>query len=133
MEVLWESGNSRMMQYEHGQSRIGATLWDDLPAYIENSPVFFADKINTPLLMMHNDGDGAVPWTQGLELFTAMKRLGKPCWMLTYNGEEHNLKNRANSVDLSVRMMQFFDFYLKDADCPDWLEAGVPAVEKGMK
>lgn len=131
--IRWESGNSRMMQYEHGQSRIGATLWEDLPAYIENSPVFYADKINTPLLMMHNDNDGAVPWTQGLELFTAMKRLSKPCWMLTYNGEEHNLKGRANSVDLSIRMMQFFDFYLKDADCPEWLNTGVPAVEKGMK
>lgn len=131
--IRWESGNSRMMQYEEGQSRIGATLWEDLPSFIENSPVFFADRINTPLLIMHNDGDGAVPWTQGIELFTAMKRLNKPCWMLTYNGEEHNLKNRANCMDLSVRMMQFFDHYLKDGECPGWLETGVPAVWKGMK
>ncbi len=131
--IRWESGNSRMMQYEGGQSRIGATLWEDLPAYVENSPVFFADKINTPLLLMHNDSDGAVPWTQGIELFTAMKRLNKPCWMLTYNGEEHNLKNRPNCVDLSIRMMQFFDYYLKDAECPEWLDTGVPAIWKGMK
>jgi dipeptidyl aminopeptidase/acylaminoacyl peptidase len=131
--IRWESGNSRMMQYEDGQSRIGATLWEDLPAYIENSPVFFADRITTPLLLMNNDSDGAVPWTQGIELFTAMKRLGKPCWMLNYNGEEHNLKNRPNCVDLSVRMMQFFDYYLKDSECPDWLETGVPAVWKGIK
>ncbi|MDD3741083.1 MAG: prolyl oligopeptidase family serine peptidase, partial [Bacteroidales bacterium] len=128
-----EGGNSRMMQYEEGQSRIGANMWENLPAYIENSPVFYADKINTPLLMMHNDGDGAVPWSQGIELFLAMKRLNKPVWLLNYNGEEHNLKNRANCKDLSVRMSEFFDYYLKDAPCPKWLEIGVPAVWKGSR
>lgn len=128
-----EGGNSRMMQYEEGQSRIGANMWGNLPAYIENSPVFYADKINTPLLMMHNDGDGAVPWSQGVELFLAMKRLNKPVWLLNYNGEEHNLKNRANCKDLSVRMSEFFDYYLKGAPCPQWLEQGVPAVWKGSR
>jgi len=128
-----EGGNSRMMQYEEGQSRIGANMWENLPAYIENSPVFYADKINTPLLMMHNDGDGAVPWSQGVELFLAMKRLNKPVWLLNYNGEEHNLKNRANCKDLSIRMSEFFDYYLKDTPCPQWLEQGVPAVWKGSR
>ncbi len=131
--IRYGSGQSRMMQYEEGQSRIGGTLWESLPEYIENSPVFYADRINTPLLIMHNDGDGAVPFTQGVELFVAMKRLGKPAWLLNYNGEEHNLKGRANCKDLSNRMTDFFDFYLMDAGNPDWLINGAPAIYKGKK
>ena len=79
---------------------------------------------------MHNDNDGAVPWYQGIELFMAMRRLNKPCWMLTYNGESHNLRRRANRKDLSVRTMQFFDFYLKGAKEPVWMNSGVPAYKK---
>lgn len=131
--VRMESGQSRMMQYEQGQSRIGGTLWNELPAYIENSPVFFADQINTPLLIMHNDGDGAVPFSQGVELFLAMKRLGKPAWLLNYNGEEHNLKQRANCVDISNRETDFFDYYLMDKGNPEWLIDGVPALYKGQR
>ncbi|MBI9057153.1 MAG: S9 family peptidase [Labilibaculum sp.] len=129
--IRWGSGMSRMFQYEHTQSRIGGTLWNSTLQYIENSPVFFAPKIETPLLMMHNDNDGAVPWYQGIELFVAMRRLQKPCWMLTYNDEAHNLKKRPNRVDLSIRTMQFFDYYLKGKSAPVWMTEGIPAVKKG--
>ncbi len=129
--IRWGSGMSRMFQYEHTQSRIGGTLWDKFSKYVENSPVFFAPQIETPLLIMHNDNDGAVPWYQGIEMFMAMRRLNKPVWMLTYNNEEHNLTRRANSIDLSIRMMQFFNHYLKGESAPAWLEYGIPAVEKG--
>ncbi len=129
--IRWESGMSRMFQYEKNQSRIGGTLWDKRDLYIENSPLFFVDKVTTPLLIMANDNDGAVPWYQGIELFTAMRRLGKQSWMLTYNGEAHNLTLRKNSKDLSVRMMQFFDHFLKDAPMPVWMKDGVPAINKG--
>jgi len=129
--IRWGSGLSRAFQYEDSQSRIGGTLWDKLPLYILNSPVFFADRVETPLLMMHNDHDGAVPWYQGIELFTAMRRLHKPVWMLVYNGAPHNLSRRADMEDLTVRMQQFFDFYLKDAPEPSWIKYGVPAIDKG--
>ena len=129
--IRWGSGMSRMFQYEHTQSRIGGTLWDKFSKYVENSPVFFVPQIQTPLLMMHNDNDGAVPWYQGIEMFVAMRRLNKPAWMLTYNNEEHNLTRRANSIDLSIRMMQFFDHYLKGKPAPIWMTDGIPAVEKG--
>lgn len=130
--IRWGSGMSRMFQYEETQSRIGGTLWEKPWRYIENSPVFFADKVETPLLIMHNDKDGAVPWYQGIELFVALRRLNKPAWMLTYNGAPHNLKRRADSKDLSIRMQQFFDHYLKGAPAPVWMEYGVPAIDKGM-
>ena len=129
--IRWESGMSRMFQYEKTQSRLGGTLWDTPMRYIENSPIFWADKVNTPLLMMHNDEDGAVPWEQGIEYFVALRRLGKPVWMLNYNGEAHGLRKEVNRKDWTIRMQQFFDHYLLDAPPPVWLEQGVPATEKG--
>lgn len=129
--IRWGSGLNRQFQYEKSQSRIGATLWQNREAYIKNSPLFFADKITTPLLIMHNDNDGAVPWYQGIELFTAMKRLNKKVWLLQYNGEEHNLMERKNRKDLSVRLGQFFDYYLKGSKPASWIINGLPATQKG--
>lgn len=130
--IRWESGMSRMFQYEKGQSRIGATLWDNTELYIKNSPVFKACQVETPLLIMHNDNDGAVPWYQGIELFVGLRRLNKPVWMLVYNNEEHNLTQWPNRVDLSIRMKQFFDHYLIEKSPPAWMTLGIPALEKGI-
>lgn len=128
--IRWETGVSRAFQYEKTQSRIGGTLWDKPMNYIENSPLFYANQVQTPLLLMHNDADGAVPWQQGIELFSALRRLNKPVWMLVYNGEGHNLTQRHNSKDLSIRMYQFFDYHLKDAPMPIWMKEGRTSVEK---
>jgi dipeptidyl aminopeptidase/acylaminoacyl peptidase len=129
--VRYGSGVLRQMQYEHGQSRIGGTPWDSFTKYVENSPLFGVDRIQTPLMIMSNDKDGAVPHTQGIELYSAMRRLGKPCWMVVYNDEDHNLVQRKNRKDLSIRLSQFFDHFLKDAPMPVWMKEGVPATEKG--
>ena len=131
--IRWESGMTRAGQYENGQSRIGKTLWDEggLDLYIENSPIFHADKVETPLLIMHNDNDGAVPWYQGIEYFSDLRRLGKPCWLLEYNNEAHNLVERRNCKDLTKRLQQFFDHYLKDEPMPAWMKTGVPTDRKG--
>jgi len=129
--IRWGTGMSRMFQYERTQSRIGATLWDAEPLYIENSPLFRANKIETPVLMLHNDDDSAVPWYQGIEFFVALRRLGKPVWLLNYNGEPHGLVKYQNRKDFAVRMQQFFDHYLKGAPEPVWMAEGVPAVLKG--
>lgn len=129
--IRWGSGLNRQFQYERTQSRIGKTIWEAPELYVENSPVFHLPKVETPLLIMHNDADGAVPWYQGIELFTGLKRLGKPVWMLNYNGDDHNLMKNANRIDLSIRMRQFFDHYLLDAPAPVWLEDGLPALQKG--
>ncbi len=129
--IRWESGVNRQFQYEKTQSRIGATLWEKPNLYIENSPLFHVPKIKTPLVIMHNDADGAVPWYQGIELFTAMRRLGKQVWMLNYNGEAHNLRERRNQKDISIREQQYFDWLLKGEKPPKWITEGVPAVKKG--
>lgn len=131
--IRWGSGMSRAFQYEKSQSRIGKPLWEAPELYIENSPVFFADRVNTPLLIMHNDEDGAVPWYQGIEYFSALRRLQKPVWMLVYNGAPHNLSRWPDRMDLDKRMMQFFDHYLKDAPAPIWMTEGIPAIKKGIE
>lgn len=131
--IRWATGRSRQFQYEQTQSRLGGSLWEKPHLYYENSPIFFADKIETPLLIMHNDDDGAVPWYQGIELFTALRRLQKPAWMLSYNDEAHNLRGRGNRMDLSIRMHQFFDHFLKGDPPPKWLKYGRPAIDKGRE
>ncbi|MFN3189846.1 MAG: S9 family peptidase [Aureliella sp.] len=131
--IRWGSGMSRMFQYEKTQSRIGGTLWEAREQYISNSPLFTADRINTPLLILHNDEDTAVPWYQGIELFVALRRLEKPAWMLNYNGEPHWVMKDANRMDFAIRMQQFFDHYLKGDPMPVWMADGIPAVDKGKK
>jgi dipeptidyl aminopeptidase/acylaminoacyl peptidase len=128
--IRWGPGIPRQFQYEHTQSRIGGTLWQYPLRYIENSPIFMADRVTTPLLMLHNDHDDAVPWYQGIEYFLALRRLNKEVYMFTYNGEPHGLHRRADQKDYSIRLQQFFDYYLKGADKPNWMEHGIPFIEK---
>jgi dipeptidyl aminopeptidase/acylaminoacyl peptidase len=129
--IRWESGVSREFQYEKTQSRIGATLWEKPELYIQNSPLFQLPKVKTPVVIMSNDADGAVPWYQGIEMFSALRRLNKPVWLLVYNGEAHNLVQRQNRKDIQIREQQFFDHYLKGAPMPVWMAKGVPAIDKG--
>ena len=128
--IRWESGMSRQFQYEQTQSRIGKDLWNGLELYMENSPLFRLPNVQTPVLIMHNDNDGAVPWYQGIEMFMGLRRLGKPAWLLEYNDEAHNLKERRNRKDLTIRLQQFFDHYLKGAPEPAWMRDGVPTMKK---
>jgi dipeptidyl aminopeptidase/acylaminoacyl peptidase len=129
--IRWETGMNRQFQYEKTQSRIGATLWEKPELYIENSPLFKLPNVSTPVVIMSNDADGAVPWYQGIEMFSGLKRLGKPAWLLNYNNEAHNLMQRQNRKDIQIREQQFFDYYLKGAKAPVWMTKGVPATEKG--
>ena len=98
--------------------------------YIENSPLFMADRVKTPVLMIHNDADDAVPWYQGIEFFLALRRLGKEVYMFTYNGEPHGLRRRPDQKDYAMRLQQYFDHYLKGAPAPDWMVRGIPYLEK---
>ncbi len=129
--IRWGTGLNRQFQYEKTQSRIGATLWERQDLYIKNSPLFSLPKVKTPLVIMHNDADDAVPWYQGIELYTGLRRLQKPVWFLNYNGEAHNLVERKNRKDIQIREQQFFDWLLQGAPQAKWLKEGVPAVMKG--
>lgn len=128
--IRWGSGLARSFQYEHQQSRIGGTPWSTPLRYIENSPLFDMDKVETPILIMHNDADGHVPWYQGIEYFVALKRLQKPTWLLNYTGEPHWPMQMPNRLDFQRRMSQFFNHYLKQAPMPDWMLDGVKATKQ---
>lgn len=123
------TGIARQFQYETGQSRIGASLFAAPQKYIENSPVFYADRIQTPLMIMFGDKDDAVPWEQGVEMYLAMRRAGKDVVFLQYEDEPHHLKKYPNKLDYSIRMMQYFDHYLKGKPAPEWLSKGEAYVE----
>ena len=128
--IRWGTGLPRQFQYEKTQSRIGGSLWEDPLRFIENSPLFQIDRIKTPVLILQNDNDDAVPWYQGIEFFLSMRRLGKEAYLFNYNGEPHGLRRRPDQKDYTVRMQEFFDFLLKDAPKPAWMEKGIPYIER---
>jgi dipeptidyl aminopeptidase/acylaminoacyl peptidase len=131
--IRWGSGLVREFQYEKDQSRIGATPWDRLDLYIENSALFHITNIHTPYLTIANDADGAVPWYQGIEFLTAMRRLGKEAYMFEFDGEDHNLRGREQQKYWTVHLDEFFDHYLKGAPEPSWMTHGVDYLNRGQR
>ncbi len=128
--IYWNTGSTNQTIFETSQGRLTTGYWDNMDAYQRNSPVYFAQHVETPLLLMHNDKDGAVDFTQGVEYYNTLRRLEKPVIMLQYVGENHGLRQRPNQIDYATRMMEFIDHYLKRVEAPEWLEKGVPHLEK---
>ncbi len=131
--IRWGSGMSRAWQYEKAQSRIGGPPWERSLQFIENSPIFWVERVQTPYLTIHNDEDDAVPWYQGIEFFTAMRRLSKPAWMFVFNGEKHGLRQRENQKYWTIHLDEFFDHYLKGTPEPEWMKKGVTYLERGKR
>ena len=127
--IYKNSGGTNGAIFESSQGRFTSGPWDNWAAYTRNSPVAHAKNVKTPLIILHNDLDGAVDFTQGVEYYNTLRRLGKPVIMLEYPGENHGLARPANQQDYTVRMKEFFDHYLKGAAAPDWLQYGVPRLK----
>jgi dipeptidyl aminopeptidase/acylaminoacyl peptidase len=123
--IYWNSGSANQPIFESSQGRFEGGYWDNIEAYTRNSPVYFAENVKTPLIILHNDKDGAVDWNQGIEYFNTLRRLGKSVVMLQYKGENHGLRKPENQRDYTIRMRQFFDHHLKGKPAPDWLKEGV--------
>jgi dipeptidyl aminopeptidase/acylaminoacyl peptidase len=128
--IRWGSGLARQFQYEQGQSRLSGSLWEARDEYIDNSPVFFADRIHTPLLILHGDEDDAVPWWQSIELYLAMRRLDREAVFLQYRGEPHHPQKYANKLDWAMKMKEWLDYYLKDAPPAAWITQGLSYAGK---
>jgi predicted peptidase len=117
-----------------GAVRMGAAPWDIPDIYIKNSPIFYANQVKTPLLIMHNKQDGVVPFEQSLEMFIALRSLHQKVWLVQYDGENHVLGiHSPASLDFTIRQEQFFDHFLKDAPIPIWMSEGIPTDLKGVK
>jgi len=131
--IRLESGNVRESQYETGQSRIGATPWDRTDLYIENSALFHIRNVNTPYMTIANELDGAVPQSQGIEFFTALRRLRKEAYLFSFDGEDHNLKGREQQKYWTVHLDEFFDHFLRGKPAPDWMRDGVDFLHRGQR
>jgi dipeptidyl aminopeptidase/acylaminoacyl peptidase len=127
--IYWNTGSANQPIFESSQGRFTGGYWDNLEAYERNSPVYHAKNVKTPLLLLHNDKDGAVDWNQGIEYFNTLRRLEKPVVLLQYKGENHGLAKLANRKDYTVRMREFFDHYLMGKEAPSWLKEGVPHLK----
>jgi dipeptidyl aminopeptidase/acylaminoacyl peptidase len=127
--VYKNSGGWNGAIFESSQGRFKGGFWDNWDAYYRNSPVFFAKNVKTPLMILHNDKDGAVDFTQGIEYFNTLRRMQKPVIMLEYIGENHSLAKPVNQRDYTVRMKEYFDHYLMGAPAPEWMVNGVPRLK----
>ena len=112
---------------------MGDQPWDDMERWISQSPVHHAPNISTPFLILHGTEDGAVDWNQGLELYTAARRLEKEVILLSYPDEPHHLRKEPNQKDFQTRMKQFFDHHLMGLPAPEWMTNGVPFLRKGKE
>ena len=127
--VYWNSGGSDAAIFESSQGRFKGNFIDNYEAYIRNSPVFHADKVHTPLMILQNDKDGAVDFNQGVTYYNTLRQLGKDVVFLEYVGENHGLARPVNQKDYAIRMGEYFDHYLKGAPAPEWLKNGIPRLK----
>ncbi|MFC2161634.1 prolyl oligopeptidase family serine peptidase [Acidobacteriota bacterium] len=127
--IYWNSGSANQPIFETSQGRFLGGYWDNLEAYARNSPVYFAQNVKTPMIILHNDNDGAVDWNQGIEYFNTLRRLGKPVIMLQYVGENHGVRKPPNQKDYTIRMREFFDHHLLGKPAPEWITEGIAHLE----
>ena len=114
---------SEFWRFEDYTNRMGSMLFDDLENYINNSPVYNAATVSTPLLLWTGDKDGVVAPTQSMELFLALRRLGKNVSLLRYRNENHVISNESSQIDLTLKIADWFNYYLKDEPFKPWMEA----------
>jgi len=123
--IYWNSGGTNQAIFEASQGRLTTGYWDNMDAFARNSPIYHIKNVQTPLLLLHNDKDGAVDFTQGIEYYNGLRRLNKPVVMITYKGENHGIAKLPARKDYAVRMLEYFDYMLKGQPAPDWWAKGV--------
>ncbi|MGH7619499.1 MAG: alpha/beta hydrolase family protein, partial [Gemmatimonadaceae bacterium] len=128
---LWKTTGTNQHRYDtYGQGRFGTNPYDNLDLFMDQSAVFHAKTMNTPLLIVQGTNDGSTEWLQGVEFYNALRFLGKPVIFLSYEGESHGFVRYDNQYDVEVRMHQFYDYHLKGMPEADWIANGVPFLKK---
>ena len=128
---LWKSAGTNQHRYNYyGQGRFGTNPFDDRQLYIQESALFNAETMDTPLLLLHGTDDGSVEWLQAIEFYNALRFLGKNVILASYSGQDHHLDKLENQVDFQTRMEQFYDHYLKGKPAPEWMTEGIPYLKK---
>ncbi len=127
--IYKNTGGTNQAIFENSQGRFTGGYWDNMEAYIRNSPVYHAKNVKTPLIILSNDKDGAVDQTQGIEYYNTLRRLDKTVILLEYKGENHGLRLQKNIKDYAVRQSEWFDHFLKDKPAPKWMTDGIPLLD----
>ncbi|MGH7677804.1 MAG: prolyl oligopeptidase family serine peptidase [Gemmatimonadaceae bacterium] len=127
--IYWNTGGTNQAIFESSQGRFEGNFIDNYDAYIRNSPAFHAKNVETPLIILHNDKDGAVDFNQGITYYNTLRQLGKDVILLEYVGENHGLARPVNQKDYALRMGEWFDHYLKGVPAPEWMVKGVPRIK----
>ncbi len=131
---LWKTSGTNQHRYDiYGQGRFGTNIFDDLDLYIEQSAIYHARDMNTPLLILHGTADGSVEWLQGVEFYNALRFNDKPVILLSYPGAGHGLRKYENQLDFQRRTRQFLNHYLKDEPAADWMTDGQRFIDKPKK
>ena len=94
---------------ESSQGRMGSPPWKDPSRHVRNSPLFYADKMNTPVMLIHGGVDGLVDAGQSEEMFTALYREGKDALYVRYLGEQHVIEQPQNQRDMWARIFDFLE------------------------
>ncbi|MGH7573936.1 MAG: alpha/beta hydrolase family protein, partial [Longimicrobiales bacterium] len=130
LSIYWNTGGTDARIFEISQGRMEVPPWQDLEAYLANSPVHHIGNLDTPMLVTFGDEDGAVDWHQGIVMYNAARRENKDLVMLVYEGENHGLSKKPNQIDYHRRVMDWFDHYLKGEPAPPWITEGVKFLDK---
>ena len=127
--IYWNTGSTDASIFIASQGRFTGSPNDVPEAYERNSPQTFAQNLSIPLMLLHNDRDGAVDFNQGITYYNHLRHLEKEVVLLEYVGENHGLARAANQKDYALRMTEWFDTFLRDQPAPDWLKDGIPRLK----
>ncbi|HMS01782.1 MAG TPA: prolyl oligopeptidase family serine peptidase, partial [Gemmatimonadaceae bacterium] len=127
--VYWNTGSANQPIFQSSQGRFKGNFIENRDAYERNSPNRYADKVNTPLIILHNDRDGAVDYNQGITFYNTLRQLDKDVILLEYQGENHGLSQLKNRRDYTIRLMEWWDTHLKGQPAPEWIDKGIPRLE----
>ena len=128
--IHWNQGLPESSHFETGQARMDVPYWDDMEAYVRESPVMGVPDLETPMLMAFGDADGTVDWHQGVEMYNYARRAGKQFVMLVYANENHSNREKKNQLDYHRRILEWFGHYLKGEPATDWITEGVSVIER---
>jgi dienelactone hydrolase len=129
--IHWTPGIAEFDHWETGQARMDVPYWEDLEAYLRNSPAARVHELRTPILMEVGDADGTVDWHQGIEFYNFARRAGRKDFvLLVYPGEDHGLRKKENQVDYHRRINEWFGHYLKGEPAPPWMTDGMTWLER---
>ncbi len=129
LSVYWNTGTADMAIFESSQGRFTGSYLDNHDAYVRNSPAFFVKQVETPIMLLHNEKDGAVDFNQGITFFNSLREQDKDVILLQYVGENHGLREPRNQKDYTVRMKEFFDHHLRGEPAPEWMKEGIPRLK----